>query len=94
MSKLLLDSVFPSFFTRPCQTNHNGSSIDLRVVQGIDSFLGLLNTWHINESKAKPVFVELFDHETDPTETINIAKDHPDIVKALSTELDAVVGNK
>lgn len=46
------------------------------------------------DSTGKPVFVELFDHETDPTETVNIAKDHPEVIKALTAELDAVVGKK
>lgn len=41
------------------------------------------------DSKAKPVFVELFDHQSDPSETTNIAGDHPGLVKRLTTQLDA-----
>ncbi|MEX0331088.1 MAG: sulfatase [Puniceicoccaceae bacterium] len=32
---------------------------------------------------AEPVFVELYDHETDPLETINVASDHPQLVQNL-----------
>jgi iduronate 2-sulfatase len=38
---------------------------------------------------AEPVFVELFDHETDPHETKNIAAVNPAIVTALSKQLEA-----
>jgi len=36
---------------------------------------------------ADPIFVELYDHETDPDETVNVANDNPDIVSKLSGEL-------
>ena len=39
--------------------------------------------------EAEPVFVELFDHETDPNEMKNIAKDNTEIVNALRKQLDA-----
>ena len=39
--------------------------------------------------KKKPEFVELFDHENDPLETVNVAEKHPDIVKDLRPLFDA-----
>lgn len=42
--------------------------------------------------EAKPVFVELFDHEEDPNETINVAESHPEVVSTLSENLAAVLG--
>ncbi len=36
-----------------------------------------------------PLFVELFDHETDPSETKNVADDHPELVADLLSQLDA-----
>jgi len=39
--------------------------------------------------KATPVYVELFDHQTDPDETTNIAASNPKIVKALTKQHDA-----
>ncbi|EMI46902.1 iduronate-2-sulfatase [Rhodopirellula sp. SWK7] len=38
---------------------------------------------------ADPVFVELFDHETDPRETTNVATENPDVVNALMDQLHA-----
>jgi iduronate 2-sulfatase len=35
---------------------------------------------------ATPVFVELYDHETDPHETHNIAEDYPEVVEKLSRQ--------
>lgn len=43
----------------------------------------------LRDSTADPVFVELFDHQTDPNETTNIANSHPAIVAALTQQLDA-----
>lgn len=43
---------------------------------------------HRNQ-KAEPVFVELFDHKTDPAETTNIAADHPELVHRLTKQFDA-----
>ncbi|QDS98490.1 sulfatase [Adhaeretor mobilis] len=40
------------------------------------------------DQKAEPVFIELFDHQTDPQETKNIAEDHPDIVNLLVKQLN------
>ncbi len=39
--------------------------------------------------QAEPVFVELFDHQTDPQELKNIASKHPDTVRALTEQLNA-----
>lgn len=41
------------------------------------------------DSKAAPVFVELFDHEQDPGETKNVADSHPDLVRQLTKQLNA-----
>ena len=35
------------------------------------------------DPKAEPVFVELYDHRTDPNETNNIADDHPQVITNL-----------
>lgn len=43
---------------------------------------------HRNQ-KAEPVYVELFDHQTDPHETKNIAGEHPELVKRLTEQHDA-----
>ena len=43
---------------------------------------------HRDES-ATPVFVELFDHQTDPLETTNIAEHNPSVVSRLIRQLDA-----
>jgi iduronate 2-sulfatase len=41
------------------------------------------------DAEAEPLFVELFDHQTDPGETNNVAKDHPEIVRELRKQLAA-----
>ena len=38
---------------------------------------------------AKPVFIELYDHKTDPTETINIAEKTPALVRKLQAQFNA-----
>ena len=38
---------------------------------------------------AKPLFVELFDHESDPDETENIADQNPDVVQRLMKQMNA-----
>ena len=40
-------------------------------------------------SKAEPVFVELFDHKTDPNETKNVAGERPELVKKLTKQMNA-----
>ena len=41
----------------------------------------------VRERKAEPIFVELFDHKTDPRETKNIAADFPELVRDLRKQL-------
>ena len=41
------------------------------------------------DSNAEPLYVELFDHNNDPGETKNIAKENSDLVKSLIEQLDA-----
>jgi len=43
----------------------------------------------IRNREAEPVFVELFDHETDPNETKNIASENPELVSRLKSQLKA-----
>jgi iduronate 2-sulfatase len=43
------------------------------------------------DPNAEPVYAELFDHENDPQETINIAAAHPDIVSDLTTKLNKIL---
>lgn len=42
----------------------------------------------VRNPDAPPVFVELFDHEADPHETRNVAKDHPQVVASLLDQMD------
>jgi len=37
---------------------------------------------------AEPIFIELFDHNTDPMETQNIAKNEPELVNQLLSQFD------
>lgn len=39
--------------------------------------------------QADPIYVELFDHETDSNETRNIAADRPQLVDSLTKQLNA-----
>ena len=41
------------------------------------------------DATAEPVFVELFDHQTDPNETKNIADQNPKLLNKLMKQLDA-----
>lgn len=41
------------------------------------------------DSTAAPIFVELYDHQSDPNETTNIAADHPELVADLIKQHDA-----
>ncbi|MCR9197610.1 MAG: sulfatase [Planctomycetaceae bacterium] len=41
------------------------------------------------DASANPLYVELFDHQSDPTETINIAAEHPELVRQLIEQHDA-----
>ena len=47
-----------------------------------------LVTWKDHRSpNAPPVFIELFDHQSDPGETNNIAEQNPDLVAKLSQQM-------
>ena len=43
------------------------------------------------DSASNPIFTELFDHEKDPTETINVASSHPDVVAKLMAQLSEIL---
>ncbi|QGJ68848.1 Choline-sulfatase [Planctomycetales bacterium 10988] len=43
----------------------------------------------MRDREAEPLYVELYDHQTDPHETTNIAEDHPEIVRQLKDQLRA-----
>jgi hypothetical protein len=38
---------------------------------------------------SKPLYVELFDHRIDPDEKTNIAKNNPELVKALLRQFNS-----
>ncbi len=40
---------------------------------------------------AKPIFTELYDHEADPSETVNIADRHPEVIETLSNQLNQIL---
>lgn len=40
------------------------------------------------DPEAQPVFVELFDHEDDPQEQVNVAAANPEVVERLSEQLE------
>lgn len=49
-------------------------------------------TWlDYRDLKADPVFVELYDHETDPAETKNVADSHPEVVADLTAKLHQIL---
>ncbi len=41
------------------------------------------------QSDAEPIFVELYDHQTDPAETVNVASQQPQVVAELLAQLRA-----
>lgn len=41
------------------------------------------------DASAEPLYVELYDHQSDPDETKNIAVDNPDLVASLTKQLNA-----
>ena len=43
----------------------------------------------VRDSDAEPIFIELYDHQTDPHETKNIASGNPETVRALRKQLEA-----
>ena len=40
------------------------------------------------DKDAEPLFIELYDHEVDPSETRNIAESNPEIVQELMLEFE------
>lgn len=43
---------------------------------------------------ADPVIVELYDHEVDPTETVNVAAENAEVVRVLTERLREVISNQ
>ena len=43
------------------------------------------------DAKAEPVFVELYDHKKDPTETVNVADKNSELVQRLVKQLNAIL---
>lgn len=43
------------------------------------------------DESVAPVFTELFDHRSDPTETVNIASKHPKLVEELTIQMDQIL---
>lgn len=41
------------------------------------------------DPQSQPIYVELFDHQTDPAETTNIAASQPELVQQLRKQMDA-----
>ena len=41
------------------------------------------------DDEAPPIYIELYDHETDPGETTNVAADSPEVVTELLKQLGA-----
>jgi len=51
--------------------------------------------WRDFRDKDKaPIFVELYDHQTDPSETTNVAANHPELLSKLSKQLSAQIRPK
>lgn len=51
-----------------------------------------LVAWRDHRDPAsKPIFTELFDHEKDPTETVNVAASSPEIVQTLTQQLNKIL---
>ena len=40
------------------------------------------------QKDSEPVFIELYNHKTDPSETINIAKENPELVAKLMLQFN------
>jgi len=43
------------------------------------------------DMNSEPVFVELYDHQNDPYETVNIADANPEVIKELTRQLNATL---
>ncbi len=48
-----------------------------------------LTRWVSRENRESELAVELYDHQTDPAENVNIAGEHPQLVKELTKRLQA-----
>lgn len=46
------------------------------------------------DPNAKPIFIELFDHENDPMETVNVVEKHPQVIKELHQQLKTMLPKK
>jgi iduronate 2-sulfatase len=46
------------------------------------------------DAKAEPIFYELFDHQNDPTETVNVAAENFEVVAELNEQLEAILTQK
>ncbi|MEM0897635.1 MAG: iduronate-2-sulfatase, partial [Verrucomicrobiota bacterium] len=45
------------------------------------------------DAGSEPVFVELFDHQKDPNETVNVAAENERVVKRLTKKLNKVLSS-
>jgi iduronate 2-sulfatase len=43
------------------------------------------------DPSAAPIYVELYDHKTDPTESVNIASSHPEVVAQLTAKMNEIL---
>ncbi len=47
-----------------------------------------LTRWSTAKDRDRPIQIELYDHQLDPEETVNIASDHPEVVRPLLEQLE------
>jgi len=46
------------------------------------------------DPNSEPIFIELFDHENDPKETVNVAAENPEVVARLTAGLNKILKQK